>query len=79
MPTMSGTEFLSRVKDLHPYTVRIMLSGYAEPNSLVDAINRGAIFKFLTKPWEDDLLRENIREAFCHYELVKDRRPRPSG
>ena len=64
MPEMSGSEFLSKVKDLYPDTVRIMLSGYTDLNSVTDAINRGAIYKFLTKPWEDDLLRENIREAF---------------
>ena len=67
MPGMSGTEFLSRVKELYPDIVRIMLSGSADMDSLSDAINRGAIFRFLIKPWEDELLRENIREAFRYY------------
>jgi response regulator RpfG family c-di-GMP phosphodiesterase len=69
MPGMTGAEFLSQVKELYPDTVRIMLSGYTELNSVTDAINRGAIYKFLTKPWEDDLLRANVDEAFHRYEL----------
>lgn len=69
MPGMTGTEFLSKVKELYPDTVRVVLSGYTELNSVTDAINRGAVYKFLTKPWEDDLLRANIEEAFHHYEL----------
>lgn len=68
MPTMSGTEFLSRVKEIYPDTIRMVLSGYTELQSITDAINRGAIYKFLTKPWNDDSLREQIREAFMFYE-----------
>jgi len=69
MPGMTGTEFLSKVKELYPDTVRIVLSGYTELNSVTDAINRGAVYKFLTKPWEDDLLRSNVEEAFQRYEM----------
>ena len=64
MPEMSGTEFLSRVRQLYPETIRIVLTGYTDLESVTGAINRGAIYKFLTKPWDDDLLREQIREAF---------------
>lgn len=69
MPEMTGTEFLSQVKEIYPDTVRIVLSGYTDLNSVTDAINRGAIYKFLTKPWQDDLLRENVQKAFEQYEL----------
>jgi FixJ family two-component response regulator len=69
MPEMTGTEFLSKVKDLYPDTVRVVLSGYTEFTSITDAINRGAVYKFLTKPWEDDLLRAHIQEAFQRYEM----------
>jgi YesN/AraC family two-component response regulator len=69
MPGMTGTEFLSKVKELYPDTVRVVLSGYTEFNSITEAINRGAVYKFLTKPWEDDLLRANILEAFQRYEM----------
>jgi len=64
MPEMSGTEFFARVRQLYPDTVRIVLTGYTDLDSVTDAINRGAIYKFLTKPWDDDQLREQIREAF---------------
>jgi diguanylate cyclase (GGDEF)-like protein/PAS domain S-box-containing protein len=64
MPDMSGTEFFARVRQLYPDTIRIVLTGYTDIDSVTGAINRGAIYKFLTKPWDDDLLREQIREAF---------------
>ena len=67
MPQMSGTEFLSQVKTMYPDTVRLVLSGYTDLRSVTDAINRGAIYKFLTKPWQDDSLREEIRAAFKRY------------
>jgi diguanylate cyclase (GGDEF)-like protein/PAS domain S-box-containing protein len=64
MPEMSGTEFLSRIRQLYPDTLRIVLTGYTDLESVTGAINRGSIYKFLTKPWDDDQLREQIREAF---------------
>lgn len=78
MPGMTGSEFLERAKALNPASVRMMLSGYTDLQSVTDAINRGAIYRFLTKPWDDDQLRENIRQAFEHYEqgaVVEDVRP----
>jgi len=73
MPDISGTEFLSKVKEMHPETVRIVLSGYTDLSAVTDAINRGAIYKFLTKPWNDEDLRMQIREAF---RVSKSRRAR---
>jgi len=69
MPEQNGTEFLSQVKTLYPQTVRLMLSGYTEVGSVTDAINEGSIYKFLTKPWDDDQLRANIREAFHRHHI----------
>ena len=77
MPNMTGTEFLSRVKILHPRTVRIILSGYADLNSITEAINKGEIYKFRTKPWDDEELRNDVREAFIHYEALERRKSRP--
>jgi CheY-like chemotaxis protein len=70
MPGMSGTDFLDRVKDLYPDTLRIALSGHADLDSLVDAINRGAIFRFSPKPWDNQVLLDNIRDAFRYYWLM---------
>ncbi|MBY0577758.1 MAG: EAL domain-containing protein [Burkholderiales bacterium] len=77
MPQMSGTEFLSRVWQIYPDTIRILLTGYTDLNSVTEAVNRGAILKFLTKPWEDDQLREHIREAFRFHESKE--RGNPAG
>jgi response regulator RpfG family c-di-GMP phosphodiesterase len=68
MPEMPGAELLRRVKGLYPDVVRIMLSGYAELRSVTEAINEGSVYKFLTKPWDDALLREHIQESFRRYE-----------
>ncbi|NMT62942.1 EAL domain-containing protein [Marinobacter orientalis] len=67
MPEMSGTDFLSEVKAIHPETVRIVLSGYTDLKSVTDAINEGAIYRFLTKPWDDQQIREHIQQAFLYY------------
>jgi CheY-like chemotaxis protein len=72
MPAMSGTVFLDRVKDLYPDTLRIVLSGYTDLESIIDAINRGAIYRFHTKPWDNQVLRDTIREAFRHYSLLHE-------
>ncbi|RZT08353.1 PAS domain S-box-containing protein/diguanylate cyclase (GGDEF) domain-containing protein [Duganella sp. CF402] len=70
LPVMSGTEFLSKVKEMYPETIRIILSGYTGLESVLDSINRGAIYRFYTKPWDDTQLRDNIRLAFHHYWLM---------
>ncbi|ROR32716.1 response regulator [Inmirania thermothiophila] len=72
MPEMSGVQFLSEVRERHPDTVRIVLSGYTELEAVTEAINRGAVYKFLTKPWDDELLRRNIAEAFRQYEMAAE-------
>jgi CheY-like chemotaxis protein len=72
MPGMTGVEFLRTAKGTHPNTVRIVLSGYTELQSVTDAVNEGSIYKFLTKPWDDELLREHIAEAFRHKEMADE-------
>jgi CheY-like chemotaxis protein len=72
MPTMSGCQFLDRVKDLHPDTLRIILSGYADFESVIDSINRGAIYRFYKKPWRGDVIREDIRDAFRQFDRLHD-------
>lgn len=69
MPDMTGTEFLRRVKDKYPLTRRIVLSGYTDLQSITEAINQGAIYKFLTKPWTDADLLSTLETAFTEYEL----------
>ncbi len=74
MPGMTGVEFLSIVKERHPDTMRMVLSGYTELKSVTDAINEGAVFRFLTKPWDDEKLRECVKEAFQYKHFSDDNR-----
>jgi diguanylate cyclase (GGDEF)-like protein/PAS domain S-box-containing protein len=73
MAEMNGVEFLRRAKLLHPDCMRMVLSGYTDLQSVTDAINEGAVYKFITKPWDDEQLRSQIREAFENYEMKKER------
>lgn len=72
MPHMTGVEFLSTVRALYPDKICMVLSGYTDLESVIDAINRGAVYKFLLKPWDDELLRRNLKEAFEQYELKRE-------
>ena len=64
MPEMNGVQFLEAVRRQYPKTVRMMLSGQADTNAVIAAVNEGNIYKFLTKPWDNEQLREEIRTAF---------------
>ncbi|MEQ1683187.1 MAG: EAL domain-containing protein [Burkholderiaceae bacterium] len=74
MPGMTGVEFLRRAKELYPETVRLSLSGYTELQSITDAINEGSVYKFLTKPWDDERLRSHVNEAFRQKEMADENR-----
>ena len=58
MPDMKGTEFLSQIVERFPDTIRILLTAYTDVEDLVDAINSGRVFKYITKPWKPQQLRE---------------------
>jgi len=75
MPAMSGAEFFDRVKGMYPDALRIILTGYTDLESIMESINRGSIYRFYTKPWDSDVLRDNIRNAFRHYALMHGGRP----
>lgn len=74
MPGMTGVEFLKIAKDRYPETIRIVLSGDSEMRSVTEAVNDGAIYKFLSKPWSDPQLCDCIEEAFLHKEMADDNR-----
>lgn len=74
MPEMAGTEFLQRVKDKYPDTVRVILSGYSEVNVILDAVNKGEIYQFLTKPWKGEELKIAIKQCLGHYHLLEQNR-----
>ncbi|PJA95384.1 MAG: hypothetical protein CO129_12000 [Ignavibacteriales bacterium CG_4_9_14_3_um_filter_34_10] len=70
MPGMKGVEFLSKVKELSPDTVRILLTGYADVKTSMDAVNEGNIFRLLTKPCPQEMLLQTIYQAIHQYNLV---------
>ncbi|MCK9607910.1 MAG: Flp pilus assembly complex ATPase component TadA [Methylomonas sp.] len=70
MPHMNGAELLKRIKALHPDTIRIMLTGQADTGAVMGAINDGAVYKFILKPWNDDDLRITVSLALEQYDLI---------
>ncbi len=72
MPEMTGVEFLTEVFQRHPDTVRIILTGFADMDAIIHAINDGHVYAYITKPWEPDQLRQVIRRAVEHYELERE-------
>ena len=73
MPGMSGTELLSLTADRYPNSIRIMLTGYTDVEDLVEAINTGKVFKYVTKPWEEDDLRMVVNQAVDTHNVLQSR------
>lgn len=74
MPQMSGAEFLAAAKEKTPESVRIVLTGYADVGAAIDAINIGGVYRYITKPWDDDDLKLAVREAVRRYHLEDENR-----
>lgn len=73
MPEMKGTEFLSRTVPQFPNTIRIILTGFTDVEDLVEAINAGQVYRYITKPWDPAELKEVVQIATETYDLVNDR------
>lgn len=73
MPGMTGVQLLSRVRGQYPQAVRIVFTGYADIKAVVDAINQGQIFRYLTKPWDPDELVTVLREACAEHDRIVER------
>lgn len=73
MPEMKGTEFLSKTLPQFPDTVRIILTGFTDIEDLVDAINAGQVYKYITKPWDPEELKAVVQRAAETYDLLKQR------
>ncbi len=73
MPEMKGTEFLSKTVPQFPNTVRIILTGFTDIEDLVDAINSGQVYKYITKPWDPNELKSVVQRAAETYELLQQR------
>ncbi|MDJ0800521.1 MAG: SpoIIE family protein phosphatase [Calothrix sp. MO_167.B12] len=73
MPEINGTEFLSMTVERFPDTMRILLTGFTDVEDLVEAINSGQVYKYITKPWKPDKLKAVVEQAIETYRLVKKR------
>ncbi|MCJ8280279.1 MAG: response regulator, partial [Rivularia sp. ALOHA_DT_140] len=73
MPEMKGTEFLSKTLPQFPDTVRIILTGFTDIEDLVDAINAGQVYRYITKPWDPEELKGVVQRAAETYDLLKQR------
>ena len=73
MPEMDGAQFLERVRAQWPDTVRLLLTGYADIQSILDAINRGEIYRYITKPWNDNDLVLIVKHALERKELEREK------
>ena len=71
MPAMTGVEFLMRSAEMRPHCVRIILTGYTDASSLVDALNSGVVYKYVTKPWVNTDLFQTIKRGLAHHETIK--------
>lgn len=74
MPGLTGLEFLKRAAELRRQTVRIMLTGYTDAGTLVEAVNSGVVYKYITKPWINEDLIATVKRALQHYETMKAQR-----
>jgi len=74
MPEMNGAQFLEKVREKWPETVRILLTGYAEIGTTIDAINKGQIYRYVSKPWEDNDLTVAIKHALQQKMLEQEKR-----
>ena len=71
MPGMTGIELMIRTVDIRPQMVKLLLTGYTDVGALIEALNSGLVYRYLTKPWNNDDLRLSVSRALQHYEMMK--------
>ena len=69
MPEMTGIQFLESVNGVYPDCIRMILTGFSDVEAIIEAINKGKVFRYITKPWNKEELRMTINNAFENYEL----------
>ncbi|MEJ2038228.1 MAG: response regulator [Desulfosarcinaceae bacterium] len=74
MPEMNGAQFLEKAKDIAPNALRFLLTGYSDMQAVMQAVNKGEIHRYLTKPWNDEDLLLHVRHSLEHFELVYENR-----
>jgi len=71
MPEMTGIELMTKTVDIRPHMVKILLTGYTDVGAIITALNSGLVYRYLTKPWNNDDLRLTVGRALEHYEMMK--------
>lgn len=74
MPEMTGIQFFESILEEFPGPIRMLLTGYADINAVIDAINKGQVFKYFSKPWDDTDIRDNVIKAYDIYRLREENR-----
>ncbi|WP_439475313.1 response regulator [Algoriphagus formosus] len=72
MPEETGVEFLESIIPNYPSPIRVLLTGYTDIQAVIDAINKGQVYHYLTKPWEEDYLRTVIKNAYEVFSLRRE-------
>ena len=72
MPDETGVEFLVSILDKHPEPIRMLLTGYSDIEAVIDSINKGQVYRYITKPWNDKQLELSIKNAHEVYSLRKE-------
>jgi len=73
MPEMTGIEFLSELREKHPHIVRVLFTGYSDIDNVIDAINKGRVYRYISKPWKPAELKLFVEQAFEYYESERER------
>ena len=73
MPAMTGIELMMKTVAIRPQMVKILLTGYTDVGALIEALNSGLVYRYLTKPWNNDDLRLTVSRALEHYEMMKSK------
>lgn len=74
MPEMTGVELLRKVKEIHPGTIRLLFTAYSDLTAVIDAINQGSVYRYISKPFEFEDLKAVLRQAYEYYQLQEERR-----
>jgi two-component system probable response regulator PhcQ len=74
LPDITGVDFLVKVRQLYPDTIRILITGYPDLDAAVKAINKGQVYRFITKPWENEELKLIVKQALDYCDVLRDNR-----
>lgn len=74
LPDISGIDFLVKTRHLYPDTIRILITGYPDLDSAVQAINKGQVYRYIIKPWENEELKLIVKQALDYYDVLRDNR-----